>query len=501
MYHILSDLFFPGKGKIRRIRLQTFADNLLAVDLGLSAVKAGVFAADGTLLHVAEESNQAVCHNPKNAAVDMNLLWRLAQNGIRKSLTNTTPSASIQAIGICGHGNGAYLVDRNGLGVCGVSSMDTRAETLLADWRKQDRAENIANLVGGHLWTGQPLAILAAMKDQLPPDLTLLFAKDYLRYRLTGRYVTDPGDASAAGLLDLQTGQWSQEATALAGVDGFIALPDLAESSCAITGTVTQQAADETGLVEGTPVVAGSIDLAMGAMGDGLSDDATLHVTAGTWGIHQLRRKERLHPKGILQTIQSPWEGDVLWVESSPTSAINLTWLGKLLQANDDTFAQWEKSLREEIRPADPLYLPYPVGCWDIPDQRAGLAGLTIDDGPEQMIRAVYEGIVLGHLRQIRKYLSLTNDIRRVIVTGGLTRSESWRRMLCDAVQLPVEIADHPHAALRGAAICAAKGICMDEFQSEPPQIHITPRRERKKHWQARYKMFSDILQAGRMSV
>lgn len=478
-------------------------EKVLAVDIGLSAVKAGVFDANGALVALIESPNRAVRHNSTSSCVDMKLLWAQVCDVVAQCLTKVQSPASIKAVGLCGHGNGAYLIDHRGQDKCGVSSMDTRAQPLLNRERMREKAATIAKLVGGHLWAGQPLAILAVLKDELSPGLTLLFAKDYVRYRLTGLCVTDPGDASAAGLVDLNTGRWSHSAMSLFGLDGFCNLPDLATSSCQITGTVNAIGANQTHLPEGTPVVAGSIDLAMGAMGDGLADEATLHVTAGTWGIHQLRRSQRVRPMTILQTIRSPWCGadEMLWVESSPTSAINLTCLQRLFATNTDPFAQWETCLNDQIALDDPVYLPYPLGCWDMPNQRAVFANIAMNPGPAKAVRAVYEGIVLGHLRQIHKYQSLTNDINRLMVTGGLTRSAAWVRMLCDAAQLPVEIADNPHAALRGAAMCAAKSIKMNSFSPGPALKRITPLKARKTHWQRRYELFNNMLEHRRVDV
>lgn len=470
--------------------------NVLAIDLGLSAVKAGVFGAGGALLALAEKPNSAVSRDVDIAPVNMDGLWRLACETIRASLAKAEHAHPIEAVVVCGHGNGVYLVDRAGRGICGVSSMDTRAESVLAGWQGDGRARKIAEIVGGHLWAGQPLAILAAMKERLPSGLTLLFAKDWIRCRLTGRRVTDPGDASAAGLLALADGRWAREAMNLAGVEGLVSLPDLAESSQAVTGSITASAASITGLAEGTLVVAGSIDLAMGALGDGLSDDRSLHVTAGTWAIHQMRRKEISRPNAILQTIRSPWLGETLWVESSPTSGINLTWLRQRLTTNGHSFTQWDAWAGAEVREDDPIYLPYPAGCWDMPLQRAGFVGLPLRAGPKRVVRAVYEGIVLGHCRQIQKYLSLAGGIDRLIVTGGLTRSVAWRQMLSDATQLPLEAANDPHAALRGAAACAAEGIGMHWSPVAPSREQVVPRREMKTHWQTRYDAFLDILKS-----
>ena len=79
--------------------------------------------------------------------------------------------------------------------------------------------------------------------------------KDYIIFKLTGQFVTEPLDASSTCLMDLNTLSWSDEILNITGLDKD-KLPDII-TSIAIAGKVTKEASLLTGLSEGTPVVCG----------------------------------------------------------------------------------------------------------------------------------------------------------------------------------------------------------------------------------------------------
>jgi L-xylulokinase len=341
--------------------------------------------------------------------------------------------------------------------------MDRRATSVSEKWQTRPIADQLLKQTANHVWPGQPLPLLAHLREEgrLPESFRLLFCKDWLRWRLTGEMVTDQTDASAAGLIDIHTGEWAEQAFIAAGLPMLTsALPGLVNSSTR-TGVVCNAAAKATGLRAGTPVFGGGIDLALGAIADGLTEAGLLHVTAGTWSINQqlLQNDAPSAVPNCLQIICAPNGRSRILVDSSPTSAINLDVLCALTGQSSPDFTRWEPLVEATcLEPDDPIYLPYPAGAWDIACDSAGLrqlhAGLTFD----RIVRAVYEGIVLGHLRQIRKFQE-AGTVARLVACGGLTRSEAWCRMLCNYAQLPLHVSDNPHATSRGAARLVLKGL------------------------------------------
>ena len=461
----------------------------LGLDVGLSSVKAGIFDETGERLLIAEKPNSSVVTAGNKFEIVPATLWCIVLDLITTLRQKMGNNWRIDAIGLSGHGNGVYLVDTKSGSASAISPMDARATAIISRWRVDGRAKRISELVGGEVWPGQPLAILAHFG--LPSNSKILFVKDWLRYCLTGEFITDPGDASAAGLTVLGTNKWANEAFELAGCNLSSALPELAVGSQSQAGSVSPLAAKQTGIAAATPVFAGSIDLAMGAYGDELCDKTTLHITAGTWTINQLRTADTHRPEGILQTIRSPWPDEMLLVESSPTAAINLNILAERIGNKD--YAMWEAAGVTKISQADGIYLPYPIGSWDLPAVKELFSGGK-PEGTQKEISLVYEGTALGVTRQVNKFRQAGQEIRKIMLTGGMGNSKVWLKMLTDATQLTIEVANDPHAALRGAAKCAAVGMCGSFAKLSVNRTIITPDKDKADHWRKRYNQFIELL-------
>ena len=109
---------------------------------------------------------------------------------------------------------------------------------------------------------------------------SVLLPKDYVRFKLSGDKATDVADASGTLLLNVAARRWSNEMLAATEIDVAL-LPRVYESQ-EITGVVSARAAAETGLVAGTPVVAGAGDQAAGAVGLGIVRPGMISATIGT---------------------------------------------------------------------------------------------------------------------------------------------------------------------------------------------------------------------------
>src|SRR5439155_20076689 len=108
---------------------------------------------------------------------------------------------------------------------------------------------------------------------------TVLLAKDFIRFRLTGALATEPSDASGTLMYDPARLRWSDELLDAVGVPRSL-LPDVG-GSAEVLGSLTSDAAAATGLPAGTPVVGGGADNACGAAGVGA---IVVGVEVSSWG-------------------------------------------------------------------------------------------------------------------------------------------------------------------------------------------------------------------------
>ena len=141
-------------------------------------------------------------------------------------------------------------------------------------------------------YTGSPLAtgFQAATVRWLQEEASerwarvgkILLPKDYLRWRLTNIFATDPSDGSGTLLLDVQTCDWSPELLAILGIDRT-QLPSV-QPSTHLSGPLTSMAATELGLPAGIPVVIGGADTPCSALAVGAIGSDTLLLTLSTGG-------------------------------------------------------------------------------------------------------------------------------------------------------------------------------------------------------------------------
>src|SRR5690606_18911293 len=110
----------------------------------------------------------------------------------------------------------------------------------------------------------------------------ILLPKDYVNYRLTGNLAMEYSDAAGSLMLDVDQKKWAKAVLGASGISADL-LPPLGES-LAVMGQITPAVARESGLVAGTPVIAGGADNACAAIGSGAVEEGILAVSLGTSG-------------------------------------------------------------------------------------------------------------------------------------------------------------------------------------------------------------------------
>src|SRR5260370_25791322 len=152
-----------------------------------------------------------------------------------------------------------------------------------------------------------------------------MLPKDYVRFRLTGERAIDVADACGTLMLDVARRQWSAEVLQAVEIDRAI-LPNLYESP-EICGKVSAKGGEETGLIEGTPVVAGAGDQAAGAVGMGIVRPGAVSATIGTSGVvFAATDRPALDPAGRVHSFchAVPGRWHVMGVTQAP--GLSLRW-------------------------------------------------------------------------------------------------------------------------------------------------------------------------------
>jgi L-xylulokinase len=454
---------------------------LIGLDAGGSYVKATAFdLADGAVA-TASQAVPAVHSTSGWGERDAEQLWRAAAAVIRASLAGReSDRARVIAVGVTAHGNGAYLVSRDGRPARpAVQATDTRAGELVRRWEHEGVPERLRATVWNGLWPGQPGPILAWLLAHEPKVLdetaAVLMCGDYLAARLTGVVAGELTAWSSSGLIDCARGEVSDAALQAYGIDGLRRLiPPLVPAGTRV-GTITGDAAELTGLPAGVPVIASAVDNAALHLGSGVLDGTRIVVGAGTWSINQLclpRGAMRLDgPLGKVEPyaacLAAP-AGMALLIEASATSASTLDWVitRALCLTQAPTGALYTQLLSDAAalprRLDAPLFLPFLDGSRDQPKARGAFIGMSSADGATDLTAATVEGICLEHRRHIERLSRAVPERLPLRLAGGAARSPIWAQLFADVCGRRVEVSGLEELGAAGAAVIA--GVTVGAF-------------------------------------
>ncbi|MET3522663.1 FGGY-family carbohydrate kinase [Mesorhizobium abyssinicae] len=480
---------------------------LLGLDAGNTIIKAVLFDLAGR--QVAMHTVAGRSHTPQPGYVERDLgdMWAAARDAIRRCIAQAGIDArQIAAVGCAGHGNGLYLIDRAGAPLIGIQSLDTRAAGMAAELASRN-AGALHAICLQKPWPAQTPTLLAWVK-QHDPDLyaatgTAMLCKDFIAFCLTGEQVSDVSDMSGCGLVRMPEGVYDAELLALYGIeDAQAKLPRLLDSAD-IAGTVTASAAEETGLAEGTPVIAGYFDVVASAMGAGVVRPGEASIIAGTWSVNQVFSTAPVVDPDVFMVARFG-PGRFVNIESSATSAANLEWyVREFVERGShlgDPFRHCNAAVGE-VTPAwdDPIFHPFLYGSGQGAEFRAGFYGLAGWHGEGHLLRALFEGVMFEHRRHIDVLKDAGVGFDKAVLSGGGSRSEHWPQIFADGLGVPITVPEARETGALGAAIGAgvAVGLFAD-YESgvdamTRPRAAYRPDPAMQRHYARRYRAYCGL--------
>ncbi|MGN6464851.1 MAG: FGGY-family carbohydrate kinase [Rhizobiaceae bacterium] len=445
---------------------------LLGIDSGLTVTKAVVFDETGVPLAVARRRVPQIMPRPRYVERDMEGLWRATAEAVVEALSACgRPASDIAAVAATAHGDGLYILDEAArpLGN-GILSLDSRAGDIAARWQADGAAERALARTGQMPHASAPSALLAWMREYEPERFAavahVLACKDWLRFCLTGAIGTDLTEASTS-FTEVATQRYAPDILPVFGLEALSeALPPI-EHPDEVVGAVTAEAARATGLLAGTPVVAGLHDVTASALGVGGYGEGVVAIVAGTYSINEtVSTAPRIDARWFCRNGLKPGEWNNMAI--SPASAANYDWFLDTLCGVERSAAEAEgRSIHAVVgpeieaalaRPSALLFHPYLFGSPHGPVASASFLGLRGWHGRGDMLRAVIEGIAFNH----RVHIDALRDgfaPKEARLTGGISRNPAFAQLFADVLGMPVTVTATEEAASWGAALCAGAGV------------------------------------------
>jgi xylulokinase len=464
--------------------------NLLGIDVGTGGTRAVVIDERGQIVASATAEHAAFA-SPQTgwAEQDARDWWQATQRAVRTVLANTN-GAAIACVGLSGQMHGATLLDGGGQVLRpALIWCDGRTSEQCRTITQRIGAERLIDLVGNPAIAGFTLPKLLWVREHEPEIWrevrAVLLPKDYVRWQLTGEFATDVADASGTLLFDVVGRKWSQEMLSQFDIAEGI-LPVVWESA-EVCGRVSRSGAEATGLLEGTPVVAGAGDQAAGAVGMGIVQAGVVSATIGTSGVvfaatdrPAFDQRGRVHT--FCHAIPNRWH--VMGVTQA--AGLSLRWFRDTFGvANPLMTADAFKDTQSEQDPYEVLcaeaatvpagadgviWTPYLMGERTPhldPLARAALVGLTANHTRAHIVRAILEGVAFSLRDTLGIFAEMNVPVETIRLGGGGARSPLWRQIQADVYGQTVEVVEAEEGAAYGAALLAGVGIQVWESVDE----------------------------------
>jgi len=488
----------------------------IGIDVGTGGTRVILLSEEGEMLASATHEH-APFASPCDgwAEQDPHDWWNACKESLRKLLKESAvPPSEITAIGLTGQMHGAVLLNEQ--------DEVLRPAIIWCDQRSQDQCQELNESIGMKRLvelTSNPampnftLTKLMWVRTHEPEKWkrfrSLLLPKDYVRLRLTGVHATDMSDASGTLLLDVAHRRWSDAMLKAAQLD-LHCLPPVFESQ-QVVGKISGLAAKETGLTEGTPVVAGAGDQAAGAVGMGIVKPGAVSTTIGTSGVvFAATDKHFLDPFGRLHTfchaIPDRWH--VMGVTQA--AGLSLRWFRDTFGTVEGRGGDPYELLTQEASVIPPgadgvIWAPYLMGertPYVDSEVRAALVGLSASHRRGHIIRAILEGVAFSLKDSLTIFAEIGVPVDDIRLGGGGARSPLWSQIQADVYGIPVSQLATEQGAAYGAAILAGVGAgfwtSVDDACSRLVKIKsvIQPSKDSSVRLQQQYMLYRAIYPA-----
>ncbi len=459
--------------------------NYLGIDIGTTAVKALVVDESGTVIGDAESPQQLSVPQPGWSEQNPSDWWQGTIDAVRAACAQADVNY-VASIGLSGQMHSSVLLD--------ASDEILRPSILWNDVRTTAQCRfiaetlgesELARFVGNPALEGFTAPKLLWVRDEEPNVFekvrSVLLPKDYIRFLMTGEKAMEPSDAAGTLLFDIRQNRWSAGMLSALNLDSAL-LPPIV-GSAEVAGRLTPSAATALGLQEGTPVVGGGADNAAASVGSGVVTNGTMQTSIGTSGavvapIDQPRVDPGMRIHSFNHAVPDMWY--LMGVVLSAGAA--LAWFRRALSGPSGTSPSYD-DLTAEAADAPPgadglTFLPYLTGeRTPHADSNARGVFVGIHAGHERghMVRAVMEGVTFALRDSLELMRGLDADAEEAVAVGGGARSDFWRQMQADVLNVPVVTVGPSGGAPYGAAILAAVGAGAFTSVPEACQKWIKP--------------------------
>lgn len=466
---------------------------IIGVDIGTSGTKAVAFDPEGEVIAAHHVTYPILNPQPGYFEQSPEELLEAVLDAISrvvKRVKGTDGGLRLTGVGFSSAMHGLIAMDERhqALTPC-IIWADTRSEDFADRLKMSGQGFSIYANTGTPIHPMSPLCKLGWMREHLPSvfraSRKFISVKEYVFFRLFGRYIVDESIASATGLFDIHTFSWHQPALDLVGISAD-QLAEPVPITYVLSG-MNCEVAHRLGIPAETPFVVGGSDGCMANLGTSATAPGDAAVTIGTSGaVRMTSRMPVTDGRGrtfsyILTRNRFVLGGAV------NNGGVALQWFKDTFGAGEEGGAEGYDTMARQAETVSAgaeglIFLPYLAGerapHWNA-EAKGLFFGVQMHHKKAHFTRAVYEGVMYG-LYSVGKVLEeIAGSIRIIHASGGFARTPLWVQMLADMFNKPVLVHHNVEGGARGAYITVRKALgYLDEFEHFAdcaPKQHYMP--------------------------
>ena len=475
---------------------------IIGADIGTTNVKAVAFDLHGNILCSHSEDHPMYHPKPDWSEQDPEAIVAALEICIQEVVKLARPHG--EAVGVC---FSAAMHSLMALGETGtpltrcIIWADNRSAALAEELRQSPRGRRLYKSNGTPIHAMTPACKLLWLRDHEPElfDRAARFVgiKEYVLFRLTGKYLIDYSLASATGLFNIRKRAWDVYTLRYLGVDA-----QRLSEPVSPYHTEPLPEGNRLGLPAGTPLVIGASDGCLANLGSGAVVPGTMAVTIGTSGAVRISAAEAYTDAEMRTFCYILDEKTYIVGGATNNGAVVFQWLKDMFFADmefDDLLAEAGKI---GVGSEGLLCLPYLLGerapLWNSA-VRGGFVGMDIFHKGPHFVRAVMEGILLN-MYSIGHVFMENQTIHTIYANGGFAKSELWVQMLADIFGVTVNLNDTVETGSVGAAMMGLKALgyikdYKDTAEFTPISRIFTPRADQHEKYRQLYVHFMEWAQ------
>lgn len=474
----------------------------IGIDLGTSAVKLLLMNEKGSIKNIVSKEYPISFPHPGWSEQNPTDWFAGVMDGLGELLSESDKS-KVAGISFGGQMHGLVMLDEQDEVIRpAILWNDGRTvkecEYLNGVIGKKKLSEYTANIAFAGFTAPKILWVHENEPDNFARIKKIMLPKDYIAYRLTGVFSTEPSDASGMLLFDVKNRRWSSEMLEICGITEEM-LPKVYESY-EVTGCVKKDIADKLGISTEVKVAAGAGDNAAAAIGTGTVGNGNCNLSVGTSGtVFITSDKFCVDDNNALHAFAHADGGYHLMGCMLSAASCNKWWMDDILRTKE--YAAEQETIHK-LGENQVFFLPYLMGersPHNDPLVRGAFMGMSMDTTREDMTQAVLEGVAFGLRDSLEVARSLGLSITASKICGGGAKSPLWKKIIANILNLKLEIIESEEGPALGGAILAA--VACGEYATVKEACEkivkvvdmVEPEDDLVKKYEERYQQFKRI--------